>query len=67
MQSTGAYQKQISATQKKKTFKVTWDESSTSKDEEQTDKEEVANYTLVAFHNEASNLTKTPLLYYEIT
>ena len=44
-----------------------WDESSTFGDDEQTDKEKVANYTLVAFRNEISDLTKTPLLYYEIT
>ena len=50
-----------------KVLKTTWDESSTSKDEEQTNEDEVTNYALVAFNNEVSDLTKTPLLYYEIT
>ena len=39
---------------------ATWDELSASEDE-------VANYTLVAFDNDISDLTKTPLPYYEIT
>ncbi|XP_064987427.1 putative MO25-like protein At5g47540 isoform X4 [Musa acuminata AAA Group] len=37
---------------KKKILKVTWDESSTSKDEEQTNKGEVANYALMALDDE---------------
>ncbi|CAL9078625.1 unnamed protein product [Musa textilis] len=44
----------------KKKKKALKDESSASGDED-------ANYALVAFENEVSNLTKTPLLYYEIT
>ena len=45
---------------KKRALKVYWDETSASK-------VEVANYALVAFGNKVSDLTKTPLLYYEIT
>ena len=40
---------------KKKTLNVTWDESSTSEDEEQTDEDEVMNFALMALNNEVNN------------
>ena len=48
---------------KKKVFKVTWDESSASKDEKQTNESEVANYALVAFDDEVCDSIETSLLY----
>ncbi len=52
---------------KKKTLKVTWETSSTSEDKEQTNKDKVVNYALVALDNEVNDSSETPLLYYEIT
>ena len=43
---------------KKEVFKAAWDESSSSEDEKQTNKDKVMNYVLMAFDNE---VTKTPL------
>ena len=49
---------------KKKVFNAAWDELSSSEDEKQTNKDKVANYALIAFDDE---VTKTPLVYFEIT
>lgn len=46
---------------------MTWDETCASKDKKQTNKDKMANYTLMAFNNEVSDSTKTPLLNNEIT
>ena len=43
---------------------IAWDESSLSDDEKQTNKDKVANYALMTFDDE---VTKTPLIYFEIT
>ena len=52
---------------KKKALKVTWDEISASKDEEQTDEDEVTNLSLMTLDNKVNNSNKTPLPYFEIT
>ena len=50
---------------KKKTLKDTWDDSSTSKDEEPTNKE-VANYALMALGDEISKSIEAHLSFNEL-
>ena len=51
---------------KKKPFKATRDESSTSEDEEQTNKGEVVNYALMALNDEISDSNESYLPYDEL-
>ena len=48
---------------KKKALKATWDNSSASEDEELTNKDEGANYALMALNDEVSDSIKSHLAY----
>lgn len=51
---------------KKKTFRAIWDESSMLEVEEQINKEEMINYTLITFNNEILKSPQTYLSYKEL-
>ena len=59
--------KNVTTCYERKKKEALWDKTSTSKDEEQTDEDKVANFALMTLDNKVNNSNKYSLSYYEIT